>query len=169
MPISEPTAVFSIRDDRDMEIKQAVLQVYRALEEKGYNPINQLVGYILSEDPTYITTYKNARAIIRRIDRDDLLQALVRDFVKHSRFGKKFPHIRFGYAGMFVAKAFSLGRRWPAGPDEGESRAGCPSSVRFADSFPQVGSLFSYSAKNAFCTAFKTAARPAVKLTPPCR
>ena len=55
MPISEPTAVFSIRDDRDMEIKQAVLQVYRALEEKGYNPINQLVGYILSEDPTYIT------------------------------------------------------------------------------------------------------------------
>ena len=69
MPISEPTAVFSIRDDRDMEIKQAVLQVYRALEEKGYNPINQLVGYILSEDPTYITTYKNARAIIRRIDR----------------------------------------------------------------------------------------------------
>ena len=61
MPISEPTAVFSIRDDRDMEIKQAVLQV----------------------DPTYITTYKNARAIIRRIDRDDLLQALVRDFVKH--------------------------------------------------------------------------------------
>ena len=82
MTISEPTAVFSIRDDRDMEIKQAVLQVYRALEEKGYNPINQLVGYILSEDPTYITTYKNARAIIRRIDRDDLLQALVRDFVK---------------------------------------------------------------------------------------
>ena len=65
-----------------MEIKRAVLQVYRALEEKGYNPINQLVGYILSEDPTYITTYKNARAIIRRIDRDDLLQALVRDFVK---------------------------------------------------------------------------------------
>ena len=83
MPISEPTAVFSIRDDRDKEINQAVLHVYRALEEKGYNPINQLVGYILSEDPTYITTYKNARAIIRRIDRDDLLQALVRDFVKH--------------------------------------------------------------------------------------
>ena len=82
MAISEPTAVFSIRDDRDAEIKQAVLQVYRALEEKGYNPMNQLVGYILSEDPTYITTYKNARAIIRRIDRDDLLQALVRDFVK---------------------------------------------------------------------------------------
>ena len=65
-----------------MEIKQAVLQVYRALKEKGYNPINQLVGYILSEDPTYITTYQGARANIRRIDRDDLLQALVRDYVK---------------------------------------------------------------------------------------
>ena len=81
MPISEPTAGFSIRDDRDMEIKQAVLQVYRALEEKGYNPINQLVGYILSEDPTYITTYKNARALIRKVDRDDLLQAMLRSYL----------------------------------------------------------------------------------------
>lgn len=82
MAISEPTAVFSLRDEKDMEIKQTILQVYRALEEKGYNPINQLVGYILSEDPTYITTYKNARALIRRIDRDDLLQALVRDYIR---------------------------------------------------------------------------------------
>ena len=57
--------------------------VYQALEEKGYNPINQIVGYILSEDPTYITTYKNARALIRRIDRDDLLQALVRDYIRN--------------------------------------------------------------------------------------
>ncbi|MGN0983518.1 MAG: IreB family regulatory phosphoprotein [Gemmiger sp.] len=83
MAISEPTAVFSLRDEKDMEIKQTMLQVYRALEEKGYNPINQLVGYILSEDPTYITTYKNARALIRRIDRDDLLQALVRDYIRN--------------------------------------------------------------------------------------
>ena len=81
MPISEPTAVFSIRDDRDMEIKQAVLQVYRALEEKGYNPINQLVGYILSEDPTYITTHNNARSLIRKIDRDELLQMLVKSYL----------------------------------------------------------------------------------------
>ena len=81
MPISEPTAVFSIRDDRDMEIKQAVLQVYRALEEKGYNPINQLVGYILSEDPTYITNYKNARSLICKVDRDDVLNALVRNYL----------------------------------------------------------------------------------------
>ncbi|MDD6320313.1 MAG: IreB family regulatory phosphoprotein [Oscillospiraceae bacterium] len=84
MAISEPTAVFSIHDDKDQEIKQVVQLVYSALEEKGYNPVNQLVGYILSEDPTYITTYKNARAMIRRIDRDDLLQALVRDYVRNA-------------------------------------------------------------------------------------
>ena len=83
MAISEPTAVFSIRDDKDQEIKQVMQLVYGALEEKGYNPVNQLVGYILSEDPTYITTYKNARSLIRRIDRDDLLQALVRDYVRN--------------------------------------------------------------------------------------
>ena len=83
MAISEPTAVFSIRDDKYQEIKQVMQLVYGALEEKGYNPVNQLVGYILSEDPTYITTYKNARSLIRRIDRDDLLQALVRDYVRN--------------------------------------------------------------------------------------
>ena len=82
MAISEPTAIFSIRDEKDEEIKKVVLQVYSALEEKGHNPINQHVCYILSEDPTYITTYKNARALIRRVDRDDLLQALVRDYVR---------------------------------------------------------------------------------------
>ena len=80
MAISEPTAVFSLRDEKDLEIKQTMQQVYRALEEKGYNPINQIVGYILSEDPTYITTYKNARALIRRIDRDDLLSAAGDEF-----------------------------------------------------------------------------------------
>ena len=77
------TRKFDLASEKDAEIHEILSTVYRALEEKGYNPINQLVGYILSEDPTYITTYKNARAIIRRIDRDDLLQALVRDFVKH--------------------------------------------------------------------------------------
>ena len=76
------TRKFNAAKEKDEEIHHILTSVYTALEEKGYNPINQLVGYILSEDPTYITTYKNARAIIRRIDRDDLLQALVRDYVK---------------------------------------------------------------------------------------
>lgn len=79
--MSEPTAIFSIYEDKNREIKETLTQVYQALEEKGYNPINQLVGYILSEDPTYITTYQNARALIRRIDRDDLLQVLLKNYL----------------------------------------------------------------------------------------
>ena len=78
----DKTMTFSVNQERENELKRNLTIVYDALVQKGYNPINQLVGYILSEDPTYITTYKNARAIIRRIDRDDLLQALVRDYVK---------------------------------------------------------------------------------------
>ena len=62
-------------------MKQILTTVYDALREKGYNPINQIVGYILSEDPTYITTYNNARSLIRRIDRDELLQALVKSYL----------------------------------------------------------------------------------------
>ena len=81
--MEEFTRKFNVAQEKDAEIRHILTTVYAALEDKGYNPINQIVGYILSEDPTYITTYKNARAIIRRIDRDDLLQALVRDFVKH--------------------------------------------------------------------------------------
>ena len=61
--------------------RNCVQQVYDALKEKGYNPVNQLVGYILSEDPTYITTYKGARSLIRKVDRDDLLQALLRSYL----------------------------------------------------------------------------------------
>jgi uncharacterized protein (UPF0297 family) len=79
--VGEPTAIFSIHDQKDQEIHDIVQQVYVALKEKGYNPINQLVGYILSEDPTYITTHNNARALIRKVDRDDLLQALVRSYL----------------------------------------------------------------------------------------
>ncbi len=80
--MGEPTAIFSIQDDQDREIHDILLEVYDALKEKGYNPVNQLVGYILSEDPTYITTYKNARTLIRKVDRDDLLQALVRHYLE---------------------------------------------------------------------------------------
>ena len=82
MAISEPTAVFSIRDDKDQEIKQVMQLVYGALEEKGYNPINQIVGYLLSEDPTYITNYNNARSLICKLDRDELLQELVRSYLE---------------------------------------------------------------------------------------
>ena len=79
--MSEPTTIFSIYDDKDREIRAVLTEVYRALKEKGYNSINQLVGYILSEDPTYITTYQGARSLIRKIDRDDLLQALLKSYL----------------------------------------------------------------------------------------
>ena len=62
-------------------MKKNLTIIYDALVQKGYNPVNQIVGYILSEDPTYITTYNNARSLIRRIDRDELLQALVKSYL----------------------------------------------------------------------------------------
>lgn len=75
------TRKFNAAKEKDEEIHHILTSVYTALEEKGYNPINQLVGYILSEDPTYITTYQGARANIRRIDRDDLLQVLLKNYL----------------------------------------------------------------------------------------
>ena len=71
----------SAQRQRESEMKEILTSVYEALQEKGYNPINQLVGYILSEDPTYITTFNNARGNIRHIDRDELLQILVKTYL----------------------------------------------------------------------------------------
>ena len=73
---------FSVQHDKEAELKKTLTIIYDALKEKGYNPINQIVGYILSEDPTYITTYNNARSLIRHIDRDELLQALVKSYLE---------------------------------------------------------------------------------------
>ena len=73
----DKTMTFSVYEDREKEMKTILTTVYDALKEKGYNPINQIVGYVLSEDPTYITTHNNARSLIRRIDRDELLRAMV--------------------------------------------------------------------------------------------
>ena len=75
------TRKFDFANEQDAEIRRILVEVYRALEEKGYNPINQIVGYILSEDPTYITNYNQARTLIRKIDRDELLQILVRNYL----------------------------------------------------------------------------------------
>ena len=77
----ERTMTFSIQGNRDKEIHDVLETVYSALVEKGYNPLDQLVGYILSEDPTYITNHKNARALIRRIDRDELMRILIRHYL----------------------------------------------------------------------------------------
>ncbi|MCQ2449185.1 MAG: IreB family regulatory phosphoprotein [Clostridia bacterium] len=79
--MNDKTMTFSIGGQTEQEIRNTLTLVYDALKEKGYNPINQIVGYILSEDPTYITTHNNARILIRRIDRDTLLQSLVRYYL----------------------------------------------------------------------------------------
>ena len=77
----DKTMIFSLGDNRDESIRTILITVYKALEEKGYNPISQIVGYILSEDPTYITTHNNARSLIRKIDRDDLLEVLLQSYL----------------------------------------------------------------------------------------
>lgn len=76
------TRKFDFAGEQDAEIHRIMLTVYRALEEKGYNPINQIVGYILSEDPTYITNHNSARTLICKIDRDELLQVLVKSYLE---------------------------------------------------------------------------------------
>ena len=79
--MNDRTMTFSIGDQTEQEIRNILTLVYDALKEKGYNPIKQIVGYILSEDPTYITTHNNARNLIRKIDRDTLLQSLVKYYL----------------------------------------------------------------------------------------
>lgn len=75
------TRTFSVASDKELEMFQIMSGVYASLKENGYDPINQLVGYILSEDPTYITNRNNARGLIRKIDRDELLRTLVRSYL----------------------------------------------------------------------------------------
>ncbi len=72
----------SIGNQNEEEIRNIILITYDALKEKGYNPISQIVGYILTEDPTYITTYNNARNLIRRVDRFELLQILLKEYIR---------------------------------------------------------------------------------------
>ena len=77
----QDTQKFTVPND-DLENMRMILRtVYEALTEKGYNPINQIVGYLLTEDPTYITNYNNARSMICKIDRDELMQVLVREYL----------------------------------------------------------------------------------------
>ena len=79
--MTDNTMNFRIGDDHEDVMKETLTEVFDALQEKGYNPINQIVGYILTEDPTYITTHNNARSLIRRLDRDELLAAMVKSYL----------------------------------------------------------------------------------------
>lgn len=75
------TIQYSVRRENEFQTKEILTTVYDALKEKGYNPLNQIVGYILSEDPTYITNHNNARALIRKLDRDELLKIIVKFYL----------------------------------------------------------------------------------------
>ena len=79
--MQDKTMTFSVPYEKEVEMRRILTTVYDALKQKGYNPISQIVGYILSEDPTYITTHNNARSLIRKIDRDELLQAMVKSYL----------------------------------------------------------------------------------------
>lgn len=78
---TDETVSFNVEREKNTKTKEILKEVYDALSEKGYNPINQLVGYILSGDPTYITNHNNARSLIRQIDRDDLLEQMVIKYI----------------------------------------------------------------------------------------
>ena len=75
------TVKFTVPSDDKENMRRILRNVYEALTEKGYNPVNQIVGYLLTEDPTYITNYNNARSVICKIDRDELMQVLVREYL----------------------------------------------------------------------------------------
>ena len=81
MPDIKNTQYFKVNNETDIAVKDILEAVYIALTEKGYNPVNQIVGYILSGDPTYITSYKNARSLIRQIERDELLERMVKNYI----------------------------------------------------------------------------------------
>ena len=79
--ISDETVSFKVEKEKNVKTREILKEVYAALEEKGYNPINQIVGYILSGDPTYITSHNDARNLIRQIERDELLEKMVKNYI----------------------------------------------------------------------------------------
>ncbi|AKL95240.1 putative protein UPF0297 [Clostridium aceticum] len=79
------TMKFNLDKEKEKQVQEIIISVYEALEEKGYNPINQFIGYILSGDPTYITNHSNARSIIRKIERDELLEELLKTYLEKNR------------------------------------------------------------------------------------
>lgn len=81
----DKTITFSLEREREENIRSILTIVYDTMKEKGYNPINQIVGYILSEDPTYISTQNNARNLISRLDRDELLRVLLKSYLEDQK------------------------------------------------------------------------------------
>ena len=97
--MNDNTIKFVVPEDSSEEMKTILTAVYGALSEKGYNPINQIVGYLLSEDPTYITNYNNARSLICKLDRDELRKELVKHYLFSE--GKRQKPAREALTGRF--------------------------------------------------------------------
>ncbi len=77
------TQYFKVKSDPEIRVKEVLETVYNAMDEKGYNPVNQIVGYIMSGDPTYITSYKGARSMIMKVERDELVEELLKEYIKN--------------------------------------------------------------------------------------
>jgi uncharacterized protein (UPF0297 family) len=77
------TQYFKVKTEPEVQVKEVLDVVYTAMEEKGYNPVNQIVGYIMSGDPTYITSYKGARNMIMKVERDELVEELLKEYIKN--------------------------------------------------------------------------------------
>ena len=80
------TQYFKVKTEPEVQVKEVLDIVYTAMEEKGYNPVNQIVGYIMSGDPTYITSYKNARSLIMKVERDELVEELLENYIKNNHW-----------------------------------------------------------------------------------
>lgn len=78
------TQYFNVQKDMDFEVKDVIARIYEALTEKGYNPVNQIVGYVMSGDPTYITSNKGARSLIMRVERDEIIEVLLEDYIQNN-------------------------------------------------------------------------------------
>ena len=78
------TQYFKVSNDADIAVKDILEAVYIALTEKGYNPVNQIVGYIMSGDPTYITSYNGARSLVMKVERDELVEELLKAYIEHN-------------------------------------------------------------------------------------
>ena len=76
------TQYFKVEAEKDLDVRDVIAAVYSALTEKGYNPVNQIVGYLMSGDPTYITSHKNARSLIMKVERDELVEELLTEYIK---------------------------------------------------------------------------------------
>jgi len=78
------TQYFNVQKDQEIEVKDVIAKIYEALTEKGYNPVNQIVGYVMSGDPTYITSHNGARSLIRRVERDEIIELLLEDYIENN-------------------------------------------------------------------------------------